>query len=86
MAASYSTITPEATSEQTVLKSKPMSRKVLAFAGVASFVLGKHSCVEILDFRDARVTLCTAQACSPSRPRPARRRPASAVPRPGSSY
>jgi len=38
--ASYSTISTEATSEQTVLKPKPLSRKVLAFAGVASFVLG----------------------------------------------
>ena len=49
--ASYSTISTEATSEQTVLKPKPLSRKVLAFAGVASFVLGNRSCVEILIFR-----------------------------------
>ena len=34
--------------------SKPMSRKVLAFAGAAAFVLGNRSRVEILDLRDAR--------------------------------
>ena len=81
MAASDCTKAP---AEQTVLK-PPMSRKVLASAGVAAFVLGNRSRVEILDLRDARMIVSTAQACSPSLPRPARRRPASAVPRPGSS-
>ena len=85
MAPSYTTST-EAPAEQTALKPKPVSRKVLASAGAAAFVLGNRSRVEILDLRDARMIVSTAQACSPSRPRPARRRPASAVPRPGSSY
>ena len=49
MAASY-TIATEATSEQTALKPN-MSRKVLASAGVAAFVLGNRSRVEILDVR-----------------------------------
>ena len=49
MAASDSTST-EATSEQTALKPN-MSRKVLASAGVAAFVLGNRSRVEILDLR-----------------------------------
>ena len=57
MAPSYTTST-EATSEQTVLKPKPMSRKVLASAGVAAFVLGNRSRVEILDLRDARMIVC----------------------------
>ena len=46
MAASQ--ISTEATSEQTALKPIPMSRKVLASAGVAAFVLGNRSRVEIL--------------------------------------
>ena len=47
MAASQ--ISTEATSD--ALKPKPMSRKVLASAGVAAFVLGNRSRVEILDVR-----------------------------------
>ena len=35
-------------------QAQPMSRKVLAFAGAAAFVLGNRSRVEILDLRDAR--------------------------------
>ena len=50
MAASQ--ISTEATSD--AHKPKPMSRKVLASAGVAAFVLGNRSRVEILDLRDAR--------------------------------
>ena len=51
--ASFSTISTKATSEQTVLNT-PLSRKVLASAGAAAFVLGNRSRVEILDLRDAR--------------------------------
>ena len=51
--ASFSTISTKATSEQTALKPGPcpISRKVLAFAGAAAFVLGNRSRVEILDVR-----------------------------------
>ena len=52
--ASFSTISTKATSEQTALKPTPLSRKVLASAGAAAFVLGNRSRVEILDLRDAR--------------------------------
>ena len=45
--ASVSTISTKATSEQTALC--PMSRKVLASAGVAAFVLSNRSRVEILN-------------------------------------
>ena len=71
MAASY----PEATSEQTVLKPNPMSRKVLAFAGAAAFVLGNRSRVEILDLRDARMLVCVFSdtRTNPLRHRRARR-------------
>ena len=42
MAPSYTTST-EAPAEQTALKPKPVSRKVLASAGAAAFVLGNRS-------------------------------------------
>ena len=73
MAASQ--ISTEATSEQTALKPKPMSRKVLASAGVAAFVLGNRSRVEILDLRDARMIVCVFSdtRTNPLRHRRARR-------------
>ena len=49
--ASFSTISTKATSEQTALKPRPMSRKVLASAGVAAFVLNTQRAINTVELK-----------------------------------